>query len=203
MKNVYQNISMDKKVALFIILSSLLTGCSWIFYDRFQEFYDEFRNSRKAIVRMDIRPLESRTEIGNANIIFEREYSEQYDIVKAYIVIERSSSSFKIGDQGFFKIDNDSYEISLEKIVSEQKMKTESTISSFSKTDSTTVSSGSSTESDTRIWIDDKFVFTLTNDMINKIKTSENLIFRFYFGPIPGTFRIKGTDLNLLKKILL
>lgn len=152
---------------------------------------------------MEIRPLEPRTEIGYAKIIFEREFSDKNDLVKAYFVIDRSSSSFKIDNQGFIRIDDISFNITFEDILSEQKMKTETSTSSYLTTDSTTVSSGSTVDSDSRIWIDDKFLFTLSEDMIEKIKTSDNIIFRFYFGPIPGTFRIKGTDLKFVKKILL
>jgi hypothetical protein len=194
---------MHRNIILLSLVTLLLTGCSWLFYDRYQEFNDEFKNSRKTIARMEIRPLEPRTEIGYAKIIFEREFSDKNDLVKAYFVIDRSSSSFKIDNQGFIRIDDISFNITFEDILSEQKMKTETSTSSYLTTDSTTVSSGSTVDSDSRIWIDDKFLFTLSEDMIEKIKTSDNIIFRFYFGPIPGTFRIKGTDLKFVKKILL
>jgi len=173
-----------------------------MFYDRTQDYYDEFKNSKKLIARMDIRTQESRSDINNARIVFEREISDIHDITKAYFVVGRSSYSFKIDQNGFFKIDTDTYEITLDNITSEQKAETEISTSTYHKSDSTGVSSGSSTDSDTHLWIDDKFLFTLTPEMISKIKMANVLNIRFYFGPEPGTFKIKGYDLNIIKRIL-
>jgi len=117
-------------------------------------------------------------------------------------VVGRSSYSFKIDQKGFFRIDNNTYEITLDNITSEQKAETDISTSTYHKSDSTGVSSGSSTDSDTHLWIDDKFLFTLTPEMISKIKMANVLNIRFYFGPEPGTFKIKGYDLNIIKRIL-
>lgn len=185
-----------------IFLTALLTGCIRSLYYRTQEYNDEFKNSKKQIARMDVRPQESRTDVDYARIIFEREISDNHDITKAYFVISRSPISFRTDQTGFLKIDNDAYEITLDYILSEQKADTEISTSSYIKSDSTGVSSGSSASSDTNLWIDDKFMITLTPEMISKIRMADVLIIRFYFGPIPGTFKIKGYDLNQLKKIL-
>jgi len=184
------------------LLMIFISGCSWLVFARFQQFNDEFRNSTKTITRMQLRPLERRTEVGSAYIIFEREQSVESDIVSTYCVITRSSASFAADRQAFIKIDNDSYELTLQNLVSEQKMQTETSTSSFTESDSTGVSSGSTSDSDTRIWIVDKFIFRPTDEMVNKIVRSDNLILRFYFGPIPATYRIYGEDLKLLKKTL-
>lgn len=189
-------------IPLLSALTTLITGCTWLFYDRVQEFDDEFTDTRKVIARMDVLPVERRTEINSARIIFEREYSDRNDFVKAYFVIARSSESFQPAMEGFMKIDDDTWEISLDNILSEHKMSTETSSSSYSKSDSTGVSSGSSSSTDTDIWIDDKFMFPLTDDMISKIREADKMMIRFYFGPVPGTFRIRGMDLGSVKRIL-
>lgn len=189
-------------VSLFLIVASCLTGCTWLFYDRYQVYNDEFRNSTRSIARMELRPLERRTEIGNAHIIFERDKSVRSDNCTAYCVIARSSSSFTAEEQGFMKIDDTNFEINIGNVISEQKMSTETSASAFTKTDSTSVTAGTTTDTDTRLWIDDKFTFTPTSQMIDAIKSSKNLILRFYFGPIPATYRINRNDLKFLKMAL-
>ena len=145
-----------KQLAAILILAASLTGCIRMLYFRTQEYNDEFKNSKKLIARMDIRPQESRTDVDYARIIFEREISDNHDVTKTYFVLSRSSRSFRTDQTGFFKIDNDAYEITLDNILSEQKADTEISTSSYIKSDSTGVSSGSSANSDTNLWIDDK-----------------------------------------------
>jgi hypothetical protein len=193
-----------KKMTCFLlaIISLFLTSCSWIFYDNFQKFDDEFKNSKKIIARIILDPEERRTEINSAAVIFEREVSSNQDIVKAYFVIARSTNSFKIENSGFLKADNQSFEINVINQVSEYKSKSETSVSTYAKTDSTGVKTGQTTDIDENIWIDDKFMFTLTPEIISKIKKADEFIVRFYFGPIPATFKFKGSKLKPIHKVL-
>ncbi len=190
------------KYLILIIPSIILISCSHLFYDNYQKFDDEFRSNKKLIARILLRPEERRTEISSAYIIIEREISEKQDNVKAYVVVARSSTSFKIENTGYLKADNQSFELNISNPVSEYKSKNETSVSAYSKTDSTGVSTGQTTDIDERTWIDDKFVFSLTPEMIAKIKKSSEIIFRFYFGPIPATFRISGSKFNPIYKVL-
>lgn len=54
-----------------------MTSCSWMIYDNFQKFDDEFKNNRNVIARIVLDPQERRTEINSAYIIFERETSDK------------------------------------------------------------------------------------------------------------------------------
>lgn len=188
--------------AMLVFLTFILNGCTWLFYDRYKVYEDEFTNSTKSIARMELRPLERKTEIGNAHIIFERTKSLRSDKYEAYCVVARSSSSFTAEQRGFMKIDGTNYEINIGNITSEQKMSTETTASAYTTSDSTSITTGTYTDTDTRLWIDDKFKFSLTAQMLESLRTSGELILRFYFGPIPATYRIKGYDLMFLKKAM-
>lgn len=194
---------MKHKIAFLIIGPFLIvSGCSRLFYEKVQEFDDEFNNSKKIIARMHIKPQERRTEINYARIIFEREFSDQSEALTTYFVVSRSSSSFKTGQAGYLRIGNDNFRITPGSILSEQKSETESSVSAYIDNDGTSVSPGSTTDTDTRLWIEDKFRLTMTPEMITKIKTADVITFRFDFGPIPGTFKIKGLNLDRIKKIL-
>jgi len=190
------------KYLLFGIPLVLMTSCIWMFYDNFQIFDDEFKNNRKVIARIDLIPQERRTEINSAHVIFEREISDKQDNVKAFFVIARSSTSFKIENPGYLKSDNQSFEINIINPVSEYKSTNETSVETYTKTDSTGVKTGQTTDIDERIWIDDKFMFSLTPEMISIIKKADEFKVRFYFGPIPATFRFKGSKIKPIHKML-
>jgi hypothetical protein len=190
------------KYLLFGIPLVLMTSCIWMFYDNFQIFDDEFKNNRKVIARIDLIPQERRTEINSAHVIFEREISDKQDNVKAFFVIARSSTSFKIENSGYLKSDNQSFEINIINPVSEYKSTNETSVETYTKTDSTGVKTGQTTDIDERIWIDDKFMFSLTPEMISIIKKADEFKVRFYFGPIPATFRFKGSKIKPIHKML-
>jgi hypothetical protein len=190
------------KYLLLILPGLLLTSCSWLFYDNYQKFDDEFRNNKKFIARVVIDPEERRTEINSAYVIFEREVSSDQDNVKAFFVISRSSNSFKIEDQGFLKANNQSFEIKIINTVSEYKSSTETSVKTYAKTDSTGVETGQTTDIDERNWIDDKFMFSLTPEMISEIRKSDDFIMRFYFGPMQATFKFRGSKLEPIHKVL-
>jgi hypothetical protein len=190
------------KVLLLPIPILLLISCVRIFYDNFQKFDDEFKNNKKIIARILIQPDERKTEIDYARVIFEREISSDSDIVKAYFVISRSTTSFKIENLGYLKADNQSFEINVISPVTEYKSKNQTSVSTYAKTDSSGVKTGQTTDIDQQIWIDDKFVFTLTPEMITRIKKADEFIVRFYFGPIPATYKFKGPNLKPIHKVL-
>lgn len=199
----YINSTLRIRILIIIaVTATILPGCTWMFTDRYQVINDDFRNSTKTITRMELRPLERRTEIGNAYIVFEMDQTIRSNESKAFCVVGRSSSSFRAQEQAFLKTDETNYEIRLKNIGSEQKMSTETSVTSFTTTDSTSVTSGASSSTDTRLWIDDKFTFDITESMRDGILASKNGLLRFYFGPIPATYRISGKDLQLLKKAL-
>jgi hypothetical protein len=193
-----------KKVNYLILGIPLLffTSCSWMFYDNFRKFDDEFKKSKKIIAQTYVYPLERRTEINSAQVIIEREISEMRDIIKVYFVVARSSSSFKIENLGYLKAGNKSFEINIINPESEYLSKNETSVETYSKTDSTGVKTGHKTEINERSWINDKFIFTLTPEMISELKKTDEFIVRLYFGPVPATFRFKGSKLKPISKLL-
>jgi hypothetical protein len=187
---------------LFLAIIAIPTSCSWLFFDDFQKFDDEFKNSKKLIARVLLYSQERRTEINGAYIIFDREISDKQDITKAYLVISRASSSFKVEKSGFLKADDKTFDIEISQAATEHKSKNETSVSTFAKTDSTGVTTGQTTEIEEHSWIDDKFMFTLTPEMISAVKESNEVVLRFYFGPVPATFIIKRSKLYSVHKVL-
>ncbi len=180
----------------------MTSGCSWLFFDDFQKFDDEFKNSKKLIARVLLDSKERRTEINGAYIIFDREISDKQDITKAYLVISRTSSSFKVEKSGFLKADDKTFDIQIIQAETEYKSKNETSVSTYAKSDSTGVTTGQTTDIEQHSWIDDKFMFTVTPEMISAIKETNDVVLRFYFGPVPATFIIKGSKLYSVHKVL-
>lgn len=193
-----------KKINFIIltIISLSLSGCSWMIYDNFQKFDDEFKNSKKYIARVVLYPVERGPEINSANIIIEREVVSDRDVVKAYFVISRTTKSFKIENSGYIKAGNQTFEINVAEAVSEYKSKNESSVSTYTRTDSTGVSTGQSTVIAEQSWIDDKFIFIMTPEMVSGIRNADEFIVRFYFGPVPATFKFKGSSIKNVHKAL-
>lgn len=186
---------------LIVIQFVILTGCSQMFYDNYERYDDEFKNNTKIISRVLLRPVERRTEISGAYIIFEREFSSSSDVTKAYLVVSRTMNSFKIENKGFMKVADQSFELNISNSVSEYRSKSETSVSSYAKVDSTGVHTGQTTDIDESKWIDDKFMFTLTDDMKTRIPYTDAILLRFYFGPVPATFRIAGSKLSPVRKM--
>jgi hypothetical protein len=194
---------MKKYVCLFAAAFFLLvSGCTWIFYDTFQKFDDEFKNERKILARVSLKPEERRTEIMSAKVIFERVLSGNRDNVNAYFVIARESSSFKIDNSAFLKADNQTFELQIDNPVSELKSETETSVSSYASSDSTGVKTGQTTDIDSRTWFDDKFMFAVTPEMVTRISNAKEMIVRFYFGPVPATYIFRGSKLRYIQRIL-
>jgi len=185
-----------------LTLLMMTSGCSWLFFDDFQKFDDEFKNSKKLIARVLLDSKERRTEINGAYIIFDREISDKQDITKAYLVISRTSSSFKVEKSGFLKADDKTFDIQIIQAETEYKSKNETSVSTYAKSDSTGVTTGQTTDIEQHSWIDDKFMFTVTPEMISAIKETNDVVLRFYFGPVPATFIIKGSKLYSVHKVL-
>ena len=151
---------------------------------------------------MEVNTQERRTEIDYANITFESVFSETGQVVKVYFVVKRDTESFKADNHAFLKIDNFSFRADFDQVNVELQTKVDSSTSSVSSTDSTGTTTTNIYSNSTYSWIDEKFAFRLNGEMISSLKSANSFVIRIYFGPIPATFRINDSNLNLIKKAL-
>jgi hypothetical protein len=187
---------------LSLVLVILIAACSVIRYNRGYRYDDEFRGGVRNYIRVSIKPEERRTEVGVARVIIEKEVKGSLENVKAYFVISRTPSSFKSEKTGYLKVGDHRFDLSIEDSESELRTKSEAAISSFSRSDSTGVESGQSTDIETRVWNEDKFIINLSGEIVSEVLEAREIIFRFYFGPIPVTYRITGSTLEELQETL-
>ena len=187
---------------LIIIVSFAEVSCGTLKYNKVYSYEDEFRDNVKTYTRIRIKPEERKIEIGSARLIIEKEAGDEGEATNAYFVIYRSSSSFKVDRSGFVKIGDKKYEVNLKDPVSELKTKSEVSISGIATADTSGVVTGQTANIDTRTWIEDKFVINFSKEVTAGITASSDIIFRFYFGPIPATYRLEGRSLEAVKRIL-
>jgi hypothetical protein len=187
----------------FITLIMTMAGCSGRFYNRVIAYDDEFRNSSKRIARVSIRNEEKRTEVNAAKIVFEKvkDISGGESYLSAYFVIARSSTSFRIESDGYMKAGGQKFELKLVEPVSEFKTESESSSSSLVSADSTGVSSYETSDTSTNMWFDEKFIIDFTPEMVTAIRSSDELTFRFYFGPLQATYILDGKKLKAVKGV--
>lgn len=184
------------------MVAFVAVACSSVKYNKVYSYQDEFLHNSKKYARIHLKPIERRTDIGAANIIFEKEINKEGEDINAYFVVYRSSSSFKVKDKGFIKTGDRQYDVLLMDPVSQFKSKSEATISGIATADTSGVVTGQTADIDTRTWIEDKFVINLSKEIAEGIKEASNVILRFYFGPIPITYKLEGYKLLSVKNAM-
>jgi hypothetical protein len=187
---------------LSLVLVVLVAACSAIRYNQGYRYDDEFRGGFRNYIRISLKPEERHSEVGVARVIIEKEVKGSLENVTAYFVISRTASSFKAEKTGYLKVGDHKFALSILDPVSELRTKSEATVSSFSTSDSTGVESGTSTDIETRVWNEDKFIIDLSGEIVSEVLAAREVMLRFYFGPIPVTYRITGSNLEAMQKVL-
>lgn len=188
---------MKSHFLILIIVSTVLAGCALL--SPYTTVNDEFRNTKTSTLDITANPTEYLSAATSAKITFERVTSKTNETLNAYFVIARTSSSFNLEKKCFIKANGKSYEISIESEGSEYKTGQESTSTSTTVKDSTKVKTELVSKTNSYNWIDEKFVLRLTPEIKSSLLKTNELIFRFYFGPKEGTFRLTGYTLKRVK----
>ena len=192
---------MKNKLFTFTLLSFIFTGCS-LFYP-LNTVVDEFKHTKKITLETRAIPTEHlATNVSSTNITFEKCISESGETLNAYFVLERNSSSYKLEKGCFIKASGKSFETEIENQETANKSQLLSRTESTSVKDSTKVKTESKTISNSYDYYEEKFIIRFTPQMVESIKNTNDLVFRFYSGPKQATFKIAGLQLKQLKKLL-
>lgn len=190
-----------KKIDLIIPLSCiLLSGCALLFTQE-KTFEDEFKNTKTFTVTQNARPEEFGSVISSATITYSRIISDSIENLKIYFVISRSTKSFQVENKGFVKLNGRKFELNCKTEAPELKSKQESSTSSTTTKDSSSVKTTYNTDVKSVSWFDDKFVVELTPEMVESLLKTDEILFRFYFGPEQVTFSIDSFYLKQVKSL--
>jgi len=191
---------MKKKLLLFGFITFAMSSCSVFF--PYRVVSDEFKNTKKAIFAIDMTPKEYNTAITSSAITFENALSDTTETINVYFVLHRSSSSFKLEKKCFMKASGKSYEISIENAETENRFAQNTTSTTTTVKDSAKIKTKLETTSNIDNWHEDRFIIRLTPQMIESVRNTDELLFRFYSGPEQATFRFSDWTLKQVKRVL-
>ncbi len=120
--------------------------------------------------------------------------------IKVYDVLSLTSSGFKLDDKVFMIVDNNVYPMTIDNIEYEQSKSISENSEDIITSDSTSISvvTGYS-ENSKKIT---RFSYKLSDEIINKIKNSNQVLFRYYAGPSMMTIKLKDRYLSELKELI-
>ena len=188
----------------FFLISIICIGfssCGFLLNNQ-RTYYDEFKNTKTYTLKQIVRPTKFGSEISNATLTYERIVSESSETLNLYFIVARSTGSFRIEKKGFLKVNDIKFEIYPETEGTEYNTNQETNISTTTIKDSTTVKTQYNTDVKSYNWLTDKFIVRFTPEMTSSILKTDEITFRFYFGPTPATFIIKGANLKQVQKLL-
>lgn len=206
-KNVVENcnhyiLTMKSYLSLSLILITVLFyGCistSVLDHYQYKNYNDEYKKTNRSSYSFALSPDEWNSGIESTEISFVREKGVDFDIVKVYWVIERSSSTFSRDTNAYAKAMFKIFPLEINSNTSDFRQQKVTKQSSTSSTD--TLSKNVKVVD--KLWYEDKFISTLQPELVNAIKNTGELNFRFYYGAKVVTFTIKGDKLKKIKSIL-
>jgi hypothetical protein len=122
---------------------------------------------------------------------------EQY---KVYDLIKLKSNSFKLDNKVFIIVDSVPFSLEVEYYDSKMIQKIDEKRKEILTSDSTKVSVLTGYD-ENQIW-DYRLVYYIDKSIIGKIKSSQNVMLRYYAGPDMISIKLGKKDLDILKKII-
>jgi hypothetical protein len=184
---------------LTAVICLTLSSCALI-YNSYNTRVDEFKNTKRSTFEISMTPTEHlQSAVQNADIIFERITRTNEETANVYFVISRSTSSFNMEKKCYVRADGKNYELEIESEGIEYKTKRESSSTTTTVKDSTKVKTESTSKSNNYNWYEEKLVVRLTPEVKSSLLKTNELLFRFYFGPKEGTFSFTGYSLKRVK----
>jgi hypothetical protein len=117
---------------------------------------------------------------------------------KVYDILTLTSSSFMLQNRVFLILDNEIYPMTLENIENENSKSITENRSNILNSDSTSVVTEYS-ENNKKVT---RFGYKLSDEIINKIKISNQVQFRYYSGPSMLTIKLNEKNLRKLKFLI-
>lgn len=187
------NITIMRKSLLIFLLLALIPvqGCLLLLpsnYHGVKSYSDDLNNEQRYLLSFRVFPKEGFTGIGTASLKFDKRGHADNSTIMAFASIVRTSDSFRTEGNGYLKAGDTVLPLALKDVSVESDY-------SVSDTDD------DSDPSVTRV-NNEKFRFELTPDMAAAIRNCRRLELRFYFGPEPATYRIRGMELRKLKQLV-
>jgi hypothetical protein len=194
-----QTFTWKLKAASFVVLCSLFIGCRVT--NRIVVKEDVVYSSKRVELKLLHKDIDLRSPLQNVlQSIVKQIGVETETSYKVFDVLTLTSASFKLEDKVFYIIDGkvfpmpiESKEIENSKILSENR-------EDIQAADSTKISviTGYS-ENNSKIT---RFSYSLTDEVVSKLKEANRLVIRYYTGPDMISINVKKRKLNKIKKLI-
>ena len=182
-----------------LLIYLLLQGCS--ITNRIYTDNDVVKSTKRFELRYAFKDFDRRSPLFYFTQSLIKEINPENEVTyTAYDVLSLSSSSFKLDERAVFIIGNEVYPMSLERMELENARDISETTSDILTSDSTTVSviTGYS-ENDRKIT---RLSYRIPAATMEKIRSSDNLILRYYSGPSMITVKPRNKSIRKLKQLI-
>lgn len=188
------------QLILFILLGLLLQSC--LFFRDINVENDTVYSSKRIKAEFNYNNSQERiTPFISLNQTIIKEIKNSSNaLYRAYDLIKLKSNSFRLDNRVFIIVDNEPFQVNVEYIDSDLVSEIEEKRKDILTSDSTKVSVVTGYEENPRIV--SRITYIIDDLIIEKIRTSQNVMLRYYAGPDMITIRIRGSNLNNFKKVI-
>ncbi len=187
-----------KSTWIAIFLSLFLFGCRVT--NKIYEENDIVYSTKRIELKLAYRWHKRRSPITYAEQSIIKEISNNGTTYKVYDALILTSLSYQLEDKVFVIIDNEAFAMEIDKKEYESTKEIEEKKEDIATSDSTSISvvTGYS-ENNRKIT---RFSYKLPEKVIEKIKDTEQVLFRYYSGPDMLTMKLDGKKLIKLKQLI-
>jgi len=190
--------SIIQSILITFILSFILVSCrvtNKIFVEN-----DIVFSTKRIELKLTYRDQDRRSPITYAEQSFIKEISNNVTTYKVYDILILTSLSYQVEDKVFIIIDNEVFAMVIDKKERENTKDIDEKKEDIATSDSTSISvvTGYS-ENNRKIT---RFSYRIPEKVIEKVKNTDNVLFRYYSGPNMLTLTLDGKKLKKLKQLI-
>ena len=190
--------SIIQSILITFILSFILVSCrvtNKIFVEN-----DIVFSTKRIELKLTYRDHDRRSPITYAEQSFIKEISNNVTTYKVYDILILTSLSYQVEDKVFIIIDNEVFAMVIDKKERENTKDIDEKKEDIATSDSTSISvvTGYS-ENNRKIT---RFSYRIPEKVIEKVKNTDNVLFRYYSGPNMLTLTLDGKKLKKLKQLI-
>jgi hypothetical protein len=186
--------------ATWITLFSSVSFFSCIVTNKIYEEYDIVHSAKRIELKLAYRRHNMRSPIAYAEQSIIKEISNNGIMYKVYDALILTNLSYQLEDKVFIIIDNEVLAMEIDKKEFENTTERDEKRKNIATSDSTSISvvTGYS-EYNSKIT---RFNYKLPGKMIDKIRNTDKILFRYYAGPSMLTISLDGKRLIKLKQLI-
>ncbi|MDR2084622.1 MAG: hypothetical protein LBP67_06480 [Bacteroidales bacterium] len=196
---------MKNKINIKTIITLMVITIPFIFQScimssRIIQESDVVYSTKRVSFRHTTKDRNRKTPLLYLDQTFVKEIKGNKETYRVYDALNLASRGFKLDDKVFLIADGEIFNINIENKEYEFSRRISENKSDVMTADSTTISVVTGFSEDNRKIT--RFSYKLTDDMVSKIRNSNQIIFRYYAGPSMISVKLRNNDLKKLKKLI-